>query len=193
MTEEDNGIGTRIQSGDQDAFRRLVESQKNRVTNICFRFLKNQEDAEDTAQDVFIEVHRSIPKFRGDSSLSTWIYRIAVSKSLNVLRQKTRKKRGDSLIHHGQVDILINRAKGPKRMEPEERLENKERQHILHKFLETLSWKQKTEFTLAKVEGLKIQEIADIMKCSVPSTESLIHRAKQNLQKKLTYYYEKNI
>ena len=87
----------RLKSGNDVAFAELVSGYKKIVLNICYRFLLNREDAEDVSQEVFLEVHHSIKNFREDSKLSTWIYRIAVSKSLDELKRQARKKRITSI------------------------------------------------------------------------------------------------
>ncbi len=76
----------------EESFRSLVAEHQEMVINTCYRFVFNREDAEDLAQDVFIEVYRSLEQFREEARLSTWIYRIAVTKSLDHLRRLKRKK-----------------------------------------------------------------------------------------------------
>ena len=83
---EDRDLVQEVLSGKNSAFRALVEEYQDRVFNACLNVLRDREDAEDVAQEVFIEVFNSLRSFRGDSNLSTWIYRIAVSKSLDRLR-----------------------------------------------------------------------------------------------------------
>jgi RNA polymerase sigma-70 factor (ECF subfamily) len=75
-----------LKQGSEQAFKKLVETHQKLVVNTCFGMVHNREDAEDIAQDVFIEVYRNIQKFRADSKLSTWLYRIAVNRSLNHIR-----------------------------------------------------------------------------------------------------------
>ena len=96
-------------SGDE-LFRALVTEHQEMVINTCYRFVLNREDAEDLAQDVFVEVHRSLDQFREESKLSTWIYRIAVTKSLDHLRRMKRKKRFSSLKRIIGVDDPEDRA-----------------------------------------------------------------------------------
>ncbi|MDP6042001.1 MAG: sigma-70 family RNA polymerase sigma factor, partial [Candidatus Latescibacteria bacterium] len=74
-------------------FNALVDQYQERILNLCYRFVNHREDAEDVAQDVFVEIYRSIGNFRGDSKLATWIHSIAVRKSLDFIRKKKRKKR----------------------------------------------------------------------------------------------------
>ena len=84
MTDKD--LVEKIQTGDHDSFKVMIENHQRLIFNTCKGFLHNEEDAQDVAQDVFIEAYRSIKKFRGDSKISTWLYRIAVNKSLNFIR-----------------------------------------------------------------------------------------------------------
>ena len=78
--------------GDENSFRYMVNQHRQTVVNVCFRIMLNTEDAEDIAQEVFVEVFFSIKKFRGSSKLSTWIHRIAVSKCLDEIKKRSRKK-----------------------------------------------------------------------------------------------------
>ena len=82
-----------LQQGNQQAFAELVELYKNKIFNTAIGILQNEHDAEEIAQEVFIEVFRSIKNFKNDSSLSTWIYRITVNKSLDHIRKSKRNKR----------------------------------------------------------------------------------------------------
>jgi RNA polymerase sigma-70 factor (ECF subfamily) len=90
---EDRDLVQEVLSGKNSAFRALVEEYQERVFNACLSVVHDREDAEDVAQEVFIEVFNSLRSFRGDAKLSTWIYRIAVSKSLDLIRWRKRKKR----------------------------------------------------------------------------------------------------
>ena len=83
----------KLRQGDEAAFREIVETWKNRVYNTALGILQNAEDAEDVTQEVFVQVYESVEQFKGDSKFSTWLYRIAVTKSLDHIRKKKRKKR----------------------------------------------------------------------------------------------------
>jgi len=160
------------------------------VVNTCYRFVFNHEDAEDLAQEVFIEVHRSLDRFREESKLSTWIYRIAVTKSLDHLRRLKRKKRFSSLKRIIGVDDPADSIPAPARDNPADALSDKERVAVLRDALDALPDNQKTAFLLSKQDGYSNQEIADILQTTVPAVESLVHRAKKNLQSRLQRYYE---
>ncbi len=182
----------KLQQGDEQAFRVLVDTYRKLVVNTCFGILHHTEDAEDIAQDVFIEVYRSIQKFRADSKISTWLYRIAVNRSLNFLRDHKYKKRIHSLDEPKQnenqqiYNILAGRSDQPGSV-----IEDRQRAALLHSAIDSLPDHQKVAFTLNKYEDLSYQEISEIMDLSLSSVESLIHRAKKNLQKKLYDCYKK--
>ena len=172
-------------------FSGLVAEHQELVVNTCYRFVFNREDAEDLAQEVFMEVHRSLDRFREESKLSTWIYRIAVTKSLDHLRRLKRKKRFSSIrrLISAEEDPADSIA-APERENPADALADNERVTVLRNALDSLPDNQKTAFLLSKQDGYSNQEIADILQTSVPAVESLIHRAKKNLQSRLQHYYE---
>ena len=180
-----------ILSGERTAFRDLVEEHKSKVINVCYGFLKNEYDAEDTAQEVFIEVHRSIRNFKGNSKLSTWIYRIAVTKSLDALRLKNRKKRFGTvkqLLHIDDDDVKVV-ISGDEANIPDNLLESKFRQETLNKALEKLPESQKIAITLCSLENFSYSEIAELTGNSVNAVEALVFRARKNLKKFLKTYY----
>jgi RNA polymerase sigma-70 factor (ECF subfamily) len=183
----------KLQQGDEKAFRQLVENYRQLVVNTCFGLVHNSEDAEDIAQDVFIEVFRSVSKFRADSKLSTWLYRIAVNRSLNFIRDNKRRKFTQSL---GEIFVPGKEKPGSfspeKASAPDTEVENSERAEMLHKAIDSLPENQRVAFTLNKYDDLSYKQIAEVMETSVSSVESLIHRAKKNLQKKLYTCYKKN-
>ena len=185
-------IINRLQQGDERAFKQLVENCQKLVVTTCFGLVHNMEDAEDIAQDVFIEVFRSVNKFRADSKLSTWLYRISVNRSLNFIRNNKRRKWLGSF-----EDTNQNKNKAWEKVthhsaeNPEYELENIQRAQVLHQAIDSLPKNQRVAFTLNKYEDLSYHEISEIMDLSKSSVESLIHRAKINLQKKLYTCYKK--
>jgi RNA polymerase sigma factor (sigma-70 family) len=189
MPTPDQILIDELKQGKDRAFKELVEKYQQRVYNTCLGFVKNPEEADDLTQEVYIEVFRSILKFRMDSKLSTWIYRITVNKSLETLRAKKRKKRLAQLRSLFYSDNSVIEV--PDFEHPGVIVENKERSKILFQAMEKLPESQRVTYTLHKVEGLGYEEIANIMKKTVSSVESTMHRAKNNLQKYLyDYYYE---
>jgi len=180
-----------LRAGDEGAFKSLVANYQDLVYNTALGIVQNSEDAEDVAQEVFIQVYRSIDQFKGDARLSTWIYRITTTKALDHIRSRKRKKRfafitslfgpNDELVHE-PVDF----------QHPGVALDRKEQAALLFRMIEQLPENQKVAFTLHKTEELSYQEIADVMQLSVSAVESLLFRARQNLRKLLEKYYQQN-
>ena len=182
----------KLKQGDQSAFKQLVVNYQQLVVNTCFGMVHNLEDAEDIAQDVFIEVYRSVNKFRADSKISTWLYRIAMNRSLNFIRDNKKHKwfqSFDEVVKSKNSEIPGLKTNDSEN--PEFGLENRQRANLLHEAISSLPENQKIAFTLSKYEDLSYTEISEVMDLSISSVESLIHRAKKNLQKKLYSCYKK--
>lgn len=179
-----------LKKGDETAFRTIVETWQNMVYNTALGIVRNAEDAEDIAQEVFVQVYQSIGSFKGESKLSTWLYRITITKSLDHERRKKRKKRFAFIrsLTGEQNEVLIN---PPDFNHPGVALDKKEDASTLFKAIAELPENQRVAFTLNKVEGLSYQEVSEVMQTTVSSVESLMHRAKNNLRKKLEDYYKK--
>lgn len=175
-------------------FQSIVENLQEKVRNTCFRYVNNVEDADDIAQEVFIQVYESMDKFREESQISTWVYRIAVNKSLDFLRSKKRKKRFGQITSlfksYGEDEEIIEI---PSYGTPQKELEDKERKEVLDWALSKLPDNQKTAIILSKYEGFSNKEITDIMDMSLSAVEALMHRGKKGLQKQLKDYFEKHL
>ena len=171
-------------NGEEPAFRELVTRFQDRVFNTAFGLLQDHSDAEDISQEVFIQIYRSILQFKGESLLSTWIYRITVTRSLDHLRSKKRKKR------FGFVRSLFGDDNSPV-VDPGDFnhpgiiQERKEDAALLFRMVDALPENQRTAFILNKIEDLSYREIADILRTTESAVDSLLQRAKQNLRKKL--------
>ena len=191
MSEED--FIAQLICGDQSAYKLLVEKYGQKVFNNVLGFLQNNEDAEEITQDVFTEVFRSIHTFNRNALLSTWIYKISVNKSLDFLRRKNRKKRFSIFQNVFFNEEVRSAYETVNFYHPGVQLQNKEQSGILFSAIDKLPENQKTAFILHKMDDLSYAQIADIMNVSVSSVESLMFRAKQNLQKLLRDYYENNL
>ena len=177
--------------GKQSAYGQLINDYQQKVFSTCISFVPNKEDAEDIAQEVFVEVFNSISKFKGNSKLSTWIYRITTNKCLEFIRKKNTKKRFAFMQSITGNAIPFDKTTYFTEMNhPGILLENKERSEILLLAINQLSEAQKIVFTLHKIDGKSYQEISDIIEKSLSSVESLMFRAKKNLQKILENYYK---
>jgi RNA polymerase sigma-70 factor (ECF subfamily) len=182
----------RIAAGDRGAFRQLYDMYSVRVYNTCLSYLHDVSDAEEITQDVFLEVHQSAARFLSRSSVTTWIYRIAVNKSLDKIRYRKRHKR------FAFISSLFSTTTGelvhdpPSFEHPGVVAENKERAAKLFGALKQLPENQQTAFILKQIEGLPQKEIAIIMDLGEKAVESLIQRAKANLRKLLQGYFDES-
>jgi RNA polymerase sigma-70 factor, ECF subfamily len=191
---QDTELINGLKNGNQEEFKRLVELHQVPLMRLCKGFLHNEEDAKDIVQETFIEVFESIHQFREDARLSTWLYRIAVNKSLNLIRNNKINRLLISL------DVFHSEKNGGQIAHPDDRsdlpdvfLENQEKTLQIRQVIDSLPENQRIAFILNKYEDLTYKEIAEVMEISVYSVESLLHRAKLNLQKKLFKLYKKNL
>lgn len=159
------------------------------VYNTAIGIVQHAQDAEDVAQEVFVQVYQSIDGFKGNSKFSTWLYRITISKAMDHERRKKRKKRFaiiKSLFGEGEEPV----ADAPDFNHPGVLLDRKENAATLFHAMQRLPDNQRIAFVLNKVEGLSYQEISDVMETSVSAVESLLHRAKTNLRRELAGFYK---
>jgi len=176
-----------ILNGDRDRFRILVEQHQQMVFRTCMGFVHNREDAEDLAQDVFVQAYRSLSGFKGESAFSTWIYRIAVNASLNKIRKSSRNsvfQRLDALFGQDRNKELSLPLDSPEN--PEEILIKEEYAVWIRKALDSLPDNQKTAVILSKYDDLPQKEIAEIMNLTEGAVVALLPRAKKNLREKLS-------
>lgn len=178
-----------LKQKDRDAFKKVVEAWQDMVFNTAVGLLQNEDDAEDTAQEVFIQVFESIDSFKEESKLSTWIYRITVSKALDHIRKKKTKKRFAFLksLYKDDGQAMVE---PPDFLHPGIKLENKENAKALFKAMEKLPPNQKIAFVLNKMEGLSYQEVGEIMELSSSAVDSLLQRGRQNLKIELKLQFE---
>ncbi len=190
LSDHDHLLTERLKMGEEQAFREVIRFFRDRIFNTALGIVQHVEDAEDLTQEVFIEVFRSVGTFRGQSALSTWIYRITVQKALEHLRRIRRKKRQAIVMSLFGREEQVNAGSDAPFYHPGIRLENRERSAVLFGALAKLPEDQKTAFVLQKMEGLTQSEVAAVMEKSVAAVESLIFRAKQNLRRLLADYYD---
>jgi RNA polymerase sigma-70 factor (ECF subfamily) len=180
-----------LKSESQKAFSQLIDDYQQKVFGTCISFVPNKQDAEDIAQNVFMEVFKSIQTFKGDSKLSTWIYRITTNKCLEFIRKRNTKKRFAFLQSLTGNAIPLDKTNYFTEINhPGILMENKELNATLFKAINALPENQKVAFTLHKIDGKSYQEIAEITKRSLSSVESLMFRAKKNLKDLLENFYK---
>ena len=185
---EDAALIKAFQAGDEGGFDELVLRYQDQVFNLCYRFLGDHQEANDSAQDIFLKVYRSLKKFRLDSSFSTWLYRIAVNTCKNRIKslEYRFKKKLRRLDHHGpesgnnaSVDLADDSRS------PLAELEKKERSLIIQKAIDALPEAKKTMVLLRDIEGLSYAEIAQITGFNLGTVKSKLARARSDLKKKL--------
>lgn len=181
-----------ILNGDQKCFKELVDKYQPLVLNTCHSFLHSKSDAEDVAQEVFIQVFLSVHTFKKEAKLSTWLYRISINKALNFIRDNKKRKifqRLDNFFSVSQtrgLQIADDTTSYYEGLDAES-----ERIALLHKSIRELPENQKIAFTLNHFENLPYAEIAEVMNVSLSSVEGLIHRARVNVRKKILNFYHK--
>lgn len=173
----------------KEAILYLVNNHQKNIIKTAYYFVSNMQDAEDLSQDVLLEILRSIGRYKKDATLNTWIYRITVNKSLDHLRKQKRRDIfqtiGSFLLNEAQEKIQSNNEPSM----TDSTNDDREKRKILETAVNSLPENQRIAFILSKYDELAYKEISEIMNLSLSSVESLIHRAKMNLQNKLTNYF----
>ena len=184
LIDLDADLVAQLQLGSEVAFRTLVARYQDRIYRTVLSLLRSPEEAEDVAQEVFVEVYRTIGRFRGDAALSTWLYRLATSRALKN-RQKARAKKRfayfTSLL--GFDNAVLYEV--PDHAHPLALLEGQQQLRLLLDRIARLPNQQQVAFTLRHEQELSYEEIADILNTTVSAVESLLFRARQTLRKYL--------
>lgn len=183
----DADLVAQLQLGSEAAFRSLVERYQDRIYRTALFLLHSPEEAEDVAQEVFVEVYQTIDRFRGDAALSTWLYRIAMSRALKNRRKARAKKRFayfTSLL--GLDNGVLHEV--PDHAHPLALLEGQQQLRHLLEHIARLPGQQQVAFTLRHEQELSYEEIAAVLNTTVPAVESLLFRARQTLRKHLQPY-----
>lgn len=176
----------KIQAGDFQAFKQLFEQYKDSIFNLCFRFVKTNEEAEDLCQEVFLKIYSAVNTFKFQSKLSTWIYRITINLCLNYKRKhhKTDWLRLDFLNNKHDNASFSNEQLQTTDL-PDQQMEHQERDNIVQNAINRLPKNQQAVLILQRYQNLSLQEIAEYMDCSMSAVQSRLTRAKQNLCKLL--------
>jgi RNA polymerase sigma-70 factor, ECF subfamily len=177
VVSPDSNLVSRAKDGDRDAFATLFDLHKRKVYSLCLRMTGDVVEAEDLTQDVFIQVFRKIVTFRGDSSFSTWLYRVAVNTVLMELRKK--HPRQVSLDEPVQTDCSsVQRDVGRSDLD----LEGSVDRIALDRAIQELPEGCRKIFLLHEVEGYEHHEIAKLLRCSVGNSKSQLHKARLKMQ-----------
>lgn len=193
---EDAELVERAQDGDREAFGQLVKRYQEKVYSICYGKVKDEQDAMDVTQDVFVKVFRYLENFEQESSFYTWLYRITVNTSIDFLRKQSRKAQvdyDDSI--KSEEDVEGNELLMPSRLgvNPDEAFGRKELRQKMLEALESLSEKHRTILNLREVEGLSYKEMAEVLDISKGTVMSRLYHARQYFQEALDDYLDESV
>ncbi len=180
----DQQLVERVQLGDKNAFNLLVLKYQNKVMSLIARYVRNQADVADVAQEAFIKAYRALPNFRGESAFYTWLYRIAVNTAKNHLVAQGRRAPANDIDaeeaeYYDGSDALKEFAS------PERLMLSDEIQKVVFDTLDTLPEELKMAISLRELDGMSYEEIANVMECPVGTVRSRIFRAREAIDKKL--------
>ncbi|MBI3988174.1 MAG: sigma-70 family RNA polymerase sigma factor [candidate division NC10 bacterium] len=177
LLEEEAKLLEACRRGDQEAFKGFVLKYQHQIFSVAFRMLRDQAEAEDVAQEVFLKAFSALGGFRGESKLSTWLYRITSRLCLN--RLKARKKDAARLLQDDPV--LMENSPTP----PDRALEERELRALLERELQGLSEEQRIVLVLRDIQGLSYEEIAFVLGIELGTVRSRLHRARMALKERV--------
>jgi RNA polymerase sigma-70 factor (ECF subfamily) len=187
--DPDAALMLRVKQGDMTAFTELVEKYKQPVMNLVYRTIHDATEAEDLAQNVFVQVFKSAPRYKSTAKFSTWLFTIARNLCLNEIRRRSRHP-AESLDapHPEQEDQPLHQFEDKKTFSPPESVLHGELARKIEEALADLPENQRSAVLLCRQEDLSYEEIAGVLGCSVSATKSLIHRGRETLKEKLKAY-----
>lgn len=191
LNDRDQSLLARIRGGEPEAFGALVEPYAPRVYSVLLRMTTDRAAAEDLLQDALLQAYRSLERFRGECSFYTWIYRIAVNKTLNWIRRVRGKIHFESLDEPvPSKDGNVQREVADNRENPEARSQQSELAQIIEQAIQTLPEASRIVFTMREIEGMEYDDIARMLECSEEAVRTRLHRAKKDLKERLRPFLE---
>ena len=181
MPQQD--LVTRAKAGDHAAFEQLIRENEKRIYNLTLRMVGNPDDALDLSQEAFLKAWKGLPSFQGDSTFSTWLYRLAGNVCLDFLRSK--KRRQDTIGAAFSLDDEDAPVPPDHALRPEEHLERKERRAALHRAMHHLPDHHRQVLVMRELSGLSYQEISDVLELDLGTVKSRLTRARIALKKLL--------
>jgi len=180
-TDDQNLIDACL-NGESEAFGELVLRHQDRLYNSLFRALGSAEDARDAAQDAFVQAYQKLESFRGDASFYSWVFRIAMNAAIS---EKRKTRRMNASVDAAREQSGIEPEDVHPTVQPEHSLELLEQQQMVQTALSELSEEFRTALVLKEMEGMKYDEIAEILDCPIGTVRSRIFRARSELKEKL--------
>jgi len=187
--DPDAGLMLRVKRGDREAFELLVDKYKQPVTNLIYRTLGDATEAEDLAQNVFVQVYKSAHRYQVSAKFTTWLFTIARNLCLNEIRRRSRHP-ADSLDapHPEHEDQPLRQFEDAKTFSPPDALLHGELEQKIQQALSDLPENQRLAILLCRQDELSYEDIARVLGCSLSATKSLIHRGRETLKQKLKPY-----
>jgi RNA polymerase sigma-70 factor (ECF subfamily) len=192
MLVSDEILVKKSQKGDYPSFEELVKRYEKKIYNLAYRIMGNKEDASDVLQETFLQAFKKLAGFKGKAKFSTWLYRIAV----NICLMKKRKGKRMETVSL-DIPILTKKEDEIKRElrddwseSPLATLENKEVKKTLSEAIDLLPEEYRTVFLLRGLNGLSNEEVAEVLKISLPAVKSRLHRARLFLRDRLSQYFQ---
>lgn len=187
--DPDTELMLRVKGGDETAFAALVDKYKQPVINLLYRTLRDATEAEDLAQNVFVQVFKSADRYRVEAKFSTWLYTIARNLCLNELRRRSRHP-AESLDAGSEnlEDSPARQFEDRRSVAPPDQLLRDELTAKVQAALDTLPENQRTAILLYQEQDMSYEEISKVLDCSLSATKSLIHRGRETLKQKLKPY-----
>jgi RNA polymerase sigma-70 factor (ECF subfamily) len=180
----DQALVERVQNGDKKAFDILVQKYQYRLTKLISRYVYDQSEVMDVAQEAFIKAYRALPGFRGESAFYTWLYRIGVNTAKNYLVSQGRRPPSVD-IDADEAGYLEGESELKEYATPEHLLVRDEIENTVQSAIEKLPEDLRTAITLRELDGLSYEEIAEKMNCPVGTVRSRIFRAREVINGKL--------
>jgi RNA polymerase sigma-70 factor (ECF subfamily) len=191
QTDPDAALMLRAKRGDRAAFAELVEKYKQPVMNFVFRSLRDEIEAEDLAQNVFLQAYKSRRRYRQTAKLSTWLFTIARNLCLNEIRRRSRHPAESIEESHAEhEDQPRQQYEDKSQIAPPDKLLQGELAQKIEEALAGLPENQRTAILLCRQDELSYEEIAEVLDCSLSATKSLIHRGRETLKEKLKPYLQ---
>ena len=189
--DPDAALMLRVKRGDRAAFAALVDKYKQPLLNFIFRTLRDETEAEDLAQNVFLQVYKSRDRYERTAKFTTWLFTIARNLCLNELRRRSRHP-AESIeeMHAEHEDQPRQQYEDKAHIAPPEKLLHGELAQKIEEALAELPENQRTAILLCRQDELSYEEIAKILDCSLSATKSLIHRGRETLKEKLKPYLQ---
>ena len=178
-----------VVNGNNDAFEELMNRHTAKAYQIAYGILGQKPDAEEVAQDAFVRIYRALPKFRGDSEFSTWMYRIVVNQARNKYRWNKRRGAHSNISIHqsvtGDESDSLHIDPADHRVPPDKETIFKEWEGEIAREIETLPEVNREALILRNVQNMSYEQIAEVLGCKVGTVKSRIARAREELRKKL--------